>query len=91
MDRFVSPLDERVRDPLPRAPRLPSLDGATIGLLDINKPRGEQFLDRLEELLRERGAAEIVRLRKPTFARPAPDDVIALADRCGAVVEALAD
>lgn len=91
MDRYVSPIDERTLEPLARAPRLASLEGAVIGLLDINKPRGEQFLNRVEELLRERGVAEVVRLRKPTFTRPAPDDVILLADRCGAVVEALAD
>lgn len=91
MDRFVSPIDETTREPRARAPRLATLEGATIGLLDINKPKGEQFLDRLEALLRERGVAEVVRLRKPTFTRPAPDEVIQMADRCGAVVEALAD
>lgn len=91
MDRYVSPIDERTLEPLPRAPRLAALEGATIGFLDINKPKGEQFLNRLEELLRERGVAEVVRLRKPTFTRPAPDDVLSLADRCGAIVEALAD
>ena len=91
MDRYVSPIDEGTLEPLARAPRLATLEGATIGLLDINKPKGEQFLDRLEELLRARGVADVVRLRKPTFTRPAPDDVISLADRCGAVVEALAD
>lgn len=91
MDRYVSPLDERTREPLARAPRLATLEGVTVGLLDINKPKGEQFLDRVEELLRVRGVAEVVRLRKPSFTRPAPDEVISLADRCGAVVEALAD
>jgi hypothetical protein len=91
MDLYVSPIDERVREPVAFAPRLSSLEGATVGLLDISKPRGAEFLDRLEELLRARGVAEVVRLRKPTFARVAPDDVIAEASRCGAVVEALAD
>ena len=37
-------------------PRLASLQGRTVGLLDIAKPRGDIFLDRLEERLRERGA-----------------------------------
>lgn len=91
MDAYVSPLDPRTVEPRPRAPRLAALEGATIGLLDINKPKGEQFLDRLEALLRERGVADVVRLRKPTFTRPAPADVLSEADRCGAVVEALAD
>lgn len=91
MDRYVSPVDERTLAPLERAPRLATLEGAVIGLLDINKPKGEQFLNRLEELLTDRGVAEVVRLRKPTFTRPAPGEVIQMADRCGAVVEALAD
>lgn len=34
---------------------------------------------------------EVVRLRKPTFARTAPDDVLSEPNRCGAIVEALAD
>jgi len=91
MSSYVSPLDPRTVEVRARPPRLATLEGATIGLLDINKPKGEQFLNRLEELLRERGVADVVRLRKPTFTRPAPDDVLNLADRCGAVVEALAD
>jgi predicted nucleic acid-binding protein len=88
MDRFVSPLDDSVGF----APRLASLEGVTIGLLDIAKPRGQEFLDRLAALLAERhGVGEVVRLRKPTFTRVAPDEVIHEASRCGAVVEALAD
>lgn len=92
MIEYVSPLDDRVREAVKPAPRLATLEGATVGLLDIAKPKGEQFLDRLEALLRERhGVAEVVRLRKPTQTRPAPDEVLHQAARCGAVVEALAD
>ena len=77
---------------MPFAPRLETVQGAVVGLLDISKPRGDVFLDRLETVLRERyGVGEVRRLRKPTFARRAPADVLAEADRCGAVVEALAD
>jgi hypothetical protein len=74
-----------------RSPRLPSVQGRTLGLLDISKARGDVFLDRLEELLAARGA-EVLRFRKPTFAKPAPADLrheITL--KCEAVVEALAD
>lgn len=91
-DRYVSPIDDRTRDPVPSAPRPDSLDGVTVGLLDIAKPRGQEFLDRVELLLRDQhGVTDVVRLRKPTFARPAPPDVLAEAARCGAVFEALAD
>ena len=53
---LLDPTSERrlaIREP---APRLPSLDGRTIGLLDISKPRGDLFLDRVQERLEERGA-----------------------------------
>ena len=72
-------------------PRLDSLDGRTIGLLDISKARGDIFLDRLEQELRERGA-DVKRYRKPTFTKPAPPDLRQeIAVHCDAVVEALAD
>ena len=75
----------------PRVARLPSLAGKTVGLLDISKPRGSVFLDRLEALLRARRVATI-RFAKPTFTKPAPVDLRhEIAARCDAVIEALAD
>ena len=74
-----------------RAPRPASLDGLTIGLLDISKARGDVFLDRVEELLHADGA-EVLRFKKPTFTKPAPADLRQqIAVQCDAVVEALAD
>ena len=68
-----------------------SLDGLTVGLLDISKPRGDVFLDRLESLLHERGVTT-VRYRKPTFTKNAPIDLRQeIAERCDVVIEALAD
>ncbi len=64
---------------------------ATIALLDIRKPRGDIFLDELEHLLGQRGHT-IIRTAKPTFTKPAPQDVRSeIAQRCDAVIEALAD
>ena len=74
-----------------RLPRLASLDGRTVGLLDISKARGDVFLDRIEERLTERGVA-VRRYAKPTFTKPAPVDLRQqIAVECHAVVEALAD
>lgn len=68
-----------------------SVDGLTIGLLDIRKPRGDVFLNRIEELLAERGA-RVLRFAKPTFTKPAPADLRhEIASQCNLVIEALAD
>jgi len=72
-------------------PRLSTLSGKTLGLLDINKPRGDVLLDRLEQLFSEQGIT-VKRYAKPTMTRVAPVELkqqIAL--ECDAVVEALAD
>jgi hypothetical protein len=67
------------------------LVGRTVGLLDISKPRGDIFLDRLEERLTEAGAV-VRRYRKPTFTKPAPVDLRhEIAMQCEVVIEALAD
>jgi len=62
-----------------------------IALVDIRKPRGDVFLDELDALLRERGH-DVERTQKPTFTKVAPPDVRReIAERCDAVIEALAD
>ena len=88
---LLDPTSERQPVARPRAVRPASLRGLTVGLLDISKPRGDVFLDRLEELLGGRGV-EVLRFRKPTFTKPAPADLRQeVVSRCEAVVEALAD
>ena len=72
-------------------PRLAGLAGATVGLLDISKPRGKEFLDEVESLLTDQGAT-VKRYRKPTFTRVAPVALLQqIGAECDAVVEALAD
>ena len=91
MTILLDPTSERVPTERARAQRLSTLDGQTIGLLDIAKPRGDIFLDRLEERLEGQGA-KVVRYKKPTFTKPAPIDLRhEIAEKCDAVVEALAD
>jgi hypothetical protein len=91
-EEFLDPTDS-VAVPRKTAPRLESLDGKTITLLDISKAKGDHLLDRVEELLRERARPRaIVRRKKPTFARPAPDDLRQeILKNSDAVIEALAD
>ena len=88
---YVSPIDERVRAPEPLAPRTKSIEGKTVALLDISKNRGAEFLDRLEQHLRSRGA-KTMRFRKPTFSRPASAELIEeVAIHGDLAVEGLAD
>ena len=88
---ILDPTGERTvaeRAPLPRPT---SLDGLTVGLLDISKPRGDIFLDRLAVRLTEVGA-RVKRYRKLTFSKPAPVDLRhEIATECQVVIEALAD
>lgn len=87
----LDPTGERQPVGRSRAPRLPGLDGVVVGLLDISKPRGDVFLDRVDELLTGRGIA-VRRYRKPTFSKPAPEDLRRqIAEQCQGVIEALAD
>lgn len=91
MMRFMDPTAElapEARIPLPKAA---SLAGLRVGLLDISKPRGNIFIDRLAELLTEAGASP-QRYAKPTFTRIAPVELKQqIATECDVVIEALAD
>ncbi len=92
MTTILDPTDERV--PVERAPspRRGTITG-NVALLDISKPRGNVLIDRFEAVLSERlPGVTFNRYSKPTFTKPAPDE---LRQRIKAendfVVEALAD
>tara|TARA_X000000368_G_scaffold154372_1_gene121684 strand:- start:732 stop:1010 length:279 start_codon:yes stop_codon:yes gene_type:complete len=89
--KVLDPTSEMTKEPVVSPARLLTLEGSLIGLLDISKPRGNVFLDALEELLIEAGAG-VKRFIKPTFTKPAPVDLRhEIASQCDAVIEALAD
>jgi hypothetical protein len=88
---LVDPTSETEVAGRQRLPRPTSIEGLTVAVLDISKPRGDVFLDRISELFGERGI-EVKRYRKPTVIRPAPLDIQqAIVDECDIVVEGLAD
>jgi hypothetical protein len=75
----------------PLAPRPAPGTPLRVALLDIRKPRGDVFLDAVEAELAARGHT-VERTAKPTFTKPAPADLRReIAERCDAVIEALAD
>jgi hypothetical protein len=88
---LLDPTSERSVLQRTRLERPASLQGKTVGLLDISKPRGDVFLNRIEQRLAELGA-KVLRFKKPTFTKPAPVDLRhEIATRCQLVIEALAD
>jgi hypothetical protein len=89
---IIDPTDERVPIRRTLALRSDTVNGR-IGLLDISKPRGSILIDRLAEHLQDRlPGIELKRFRKPTFTKPAPDDLRRrIAQECDFVIEALAD
>ena len=90
MTQILDPTDERIPIRRSLATRTEVIAG-TIGLLDINKARGAEFLDELERLLGERGAATF-RITKERFSRPASTEILErLTAEADLVVEALAD
>ena len=91
MSVMLDPTSERLPAARQVNPRPSSLDGLTVGLLDISKARGDVFLDQLDARLQADGVTTR-RYRKPTFAKPAPVDLRhEIATQCEVVIEALAD
>ncbi len=88
---FLDPTSELAPQERLPLPRPASLEGLTVGLLDISKARGDVFIDRIEDLLVQRGI-RTRRYRKPTFTRVAPVELSQqIAAECDVVVESLAD
>lgn len=91
MTTVLDPTAETAPASRQRVARPESLVGRTVGLLDISKPRGDLFLERIAERLTELGAT-VHRYTKPAYTKPAPADLRhEIAATCDAVIEALAD
>ena len=90
---IVNPAAEDVARRLALAPRLASLRGARIALIDNSKRNAGEFLDALQErLVREYGVAGVERYRKASPSVPAPPEVLArLVEACDGAVHAVAD
>jgi len=90
--RIVDPTDERTPIRRSLAKRSGAIKG-TVALLDIAKPRGDVLMARLADRLAERApGVTIKRYRKPTFTKPAPEELRRqIAGESDFVIEALAD
>ena len=75
MSTILDPTDERVPVSRQLSPRSATISGS-VALLDISKPRGNVLLDQLEIRLAERlPEIKVNHYKKPTFTKPAPDDL----------------
>ncbi|MDH3602296.1 MAG: hypothetical protein OEU26_22000 [Candidatus Tectomicrobia bacterium] len=81
----------RVTDVLAPAPRLSSLEGKVLGLLDNSKEKADVFLTTLADRLRKQCKIETVMMRrKPTYSRVATPAIIAeLSESCDCVITAM--
>lgn len=87
------PTDGPAPQPFTPAPRLASLAGKVVGILDNSKPKSDRLLQEIQDHLRtEAGVAEFVVVRKASAYRPAPEQQIEdLARRVQAVVAGIGD
>lgn len=93
MITLVHPAAEDVPVTYALAPRLESLEGTRIGLLDNRKRHSDVFLAKLQELLQERyGVADFEYYLKDGASVATPPEVLAdMATRCDAIIHAVAD
>jgi hypothetical protein len=89
---LVDPTDSSPSDVRALAPRLRSLAGARIALLENRKPNARELLQEIGQLLSERGGAATAEVRsKFIYSRPASPDIVDELAQYDAVVTAIGD
>jgi hypothetical protein len=90
---IVDPAAEDVTERRTLAPRLASLQGARIALIDNSKHNADRFLDTLATVLvRDHGVAGIERYRKVSASVPTPPETLSrLLAASDAAVHGVAD
>jgi hypothetical protein len=90
---ILHPAAEDVAESQRLAPRLSSLQGRTVGLIDNHKRNADIYLEELSRLLQERyGVSQVVTYRKISQSLPTAGEVLdQLAGECDAIIHAVAD
>ena len=90
---LINPTTEAVIAPFNGAPRLPTLAGTRLGIIDDSKKNADVLLEELAEVLRTRyEITEVKWHRKPSASRPAdPAAIRELTESCDSVIVAVGD
>jgi hypothetical protein len=90
---LISPTNEATVAQSSMAPRLSSLRGKRVGLLDNSKSKAGKMLETVAAILNAQyGFTDIVRHRKPSASKPAaPEAIKELANTCDLVVVGVGD
>ena len=90
--RVLDPTFEESVSTVPAPDRLTSLRDISVALVDNGKPKGLEFFDHIEQILRSAyGVTNVLRFKKPDASRPAPPEIIAAASQCDAVISGVGD
>ena len=90
---LVNPTTQAIVAPFDGAPRLPSLAGTRLGIIDDSKKNADVLLEELVDLLRTRYEISDVKWhRKPSASKPAdPAAIRELVESCDSVIVAVGD
>jgi hypothetical protein len=90
--RVLDPRLDPEGEPLRLAPRIASLEGAVIALLDNAKIGTGRFYDFVAEILTsEHRVREFIRRRKPDPTRPVPGELLAQLSAADALISGIGD
>jgi hypothetical protein len=90
---LISPVNEATVAESALAPRLSSLRGKRVGLLDNSKSKADRILEMVAAILNTRyGFTNVVHHRKPSASKPAsPKAIKELATTCDLVIVGVGD
>ena len=91
--QLINPTTEAITASFNGAPRLLTISGAKVGIIDDSKQNADVLLEELAEVLKNKYEISGIQWhRKPSASRPAdPEQLKQLTDSCDAVVVAIGD
>ena len=90
--KFLDPTHEASTSEFQSAPRLASLEGATVAIISNGKKNTQPFFDAMEaELRTHHGVVEVVRLTKSNYSAPVEADLLQEAEKWQALISGVGD